>query len=188
LRKSWSKFYRLPNFFFSLENQKIFEYNFNTATHGGHKKHIFFNRVAQLLASKGSKSTFWAISPVFSVAISLNYFLVPPWVISNFCYYWCTVVRWREIYVFFENDLFDPEIGYYTPKISLEKCFSRLSSTQWSIFTIHSGPLGGNSYYSVENFFVSAQNRHILPYSKKSQRPYAMLKAPVPSITVVKQH
>jgi hypothetical protein len=63
------------------------------------------------------------------------------------------VVRWREIYVFFENDLFDPEIGYYTPKISLEKCFSRLSSTQCS------GPLGGNSYYSVEFFFVSAQNR-----------------------------
>jgi hypothetical protein len=55
-----------PKLFFSLENQKIFEYNFNTATHSGHKKHIFFNRVAQLLASKGSKSTFWAISPVFT--------------------------------------------------------------------------------------------------------------------------
>jgi hypothetical protein len=97
------------------------------------------------LPQKGKKSTFWAISPVSSVAISLKKNLVPPWVISNFCYYWCTVVRWREIYLFFENDLFDPGIGYYTPKISLEKCFSRLSSTQWSIFTIHSGPLGGNS-------------------------------------------
>jgi hypothetical protein len=45
----------------------------------------------------------------------------------------------------FENDLFDPGIGYFTPQISLKKCFFRLSRTQWSIFTIHSDPLGGNS-------------------------------------------
>jgi hypothetical protein len=49
---------------------------------------------------KGLKSTFWAIYPVSSVAISLKNNLVSPSLISNFCYYWCTVVRWREMYVF----------------------------------------------------------------------------------------
>jgi hypothetical protein len=48
---------------------------------------LVFNRVAQLLASKGSKNTFSAISPVSSDAILLIFVLVPPWVVSNFCYY-----------------------------------------------------------------------------------------------------
>jgi hypothetical protein len=52
---------------------------------------------------KGLKSTFWAIYPVLSVAISLRKILVSPWLISNFCYFWCTVVRWREMYVFFRK-------------------------------------------------------------------------------------
>jgi hypothetical protein len=57
---------------------------------------------------------------------------------------------------FFENDLFDPGIGYFTPQISLKKCFFRLSRTQWSIFTIHSGPLGGNSQKWVSTVQWSA--------------------------------
>jgi hypothetical protein len=60
----------------------------------------FFDRVSPLLASKGSKSTFWVIYPVLSVAILLKKNLVSPWLISNFFYYRCTVVRWREMYVF----------------------------------------------------------------------------------------
>jgi hypothetical protein len=79
------------------------------------------------------------------------------------------------MYVFFENDLFDPGIGYYTPQISLEKCFFRLSRTQWSVhfhnpqwstgwkqskMGKHSGPLGRNSrkWALCRNLFVSAQN------------------------------
>jgi hypothetical protein len=67
------------------------------------------------------------------------------------------------MYVFFENDLFDPGIGYFTPQISLEKCFFRLSRTQWSIFTIHSGPLGGNSQKwvnTVGRWAETAENGH----------------------------
>jgi hypothetical protein len=86
---------------------------------------------------KGLKSTSWAIYPVLSVAISLKKYLVSPWLISSFFYYGCTVVRWREMYVFFENDLFDPGIGYFTPQISLnktEKSFSNLAASQFCFF------------------------------------------------------
>jgi hypothetical protein len=57
-----------------------------------------------------------------------------------------------------------------------EKCFSHLTRTQWSMFMIQSGPVGGKSQkwastvlqwaetaqngHSVENFFVSAQSRN----------------------------
>jgi hypothetical protein len=71
----------------------------------------------------------------------------------------------------FENDLFDPGIGYYTPKISLEKCISRLLSTQWSIFTIHSGPLGGNSQKwasTVVSWAETAKNGHFFCFCTKS--------------------
>jgi hypothetical protein len=71
--------------------------------------------------------------------------LVSPWLISSF---FITGAQWSgggKCTFFFENDLFDPGIGYYTPQISLKKCFFRLSRTQWSIFAIHSDPLGGNS-------------------------------------------
>jgi hypothetical protein len=62
-----------PNFFFW--RIFFFKYNFNTTTNAGHgrfKNNIFLGRVAYLLTSKGSKSTFWAISPVSSVAILIK--------------------------------------------------------------------------------------------------------------------
>jgi hypothetical protein len=83
----------------------------------------------------------------------------------------CTVVRWQKMLFFSENDLFDPGIGYYTPKISLEKCFSRFSSAQWSIFTIHSGPLGGNSQKwvsTVVRWAETAKNGPFLCFCTKS--------------------
>jgi hypothetical protein len=59
--------------------------------------------------------------------------------------------------------------------MGLEKCFSHITSTQWSMFMIHSGPVGGKSQklastvvrwaetaqngHSVDFFFVSAQSR-----------------------------
>jgi hypothetical protein len=59
--------------------------------------------------------------------------------------------------------------------MGLEKCFSHLTSTQWSMFMIHSGPVGGKNQklastvvrwaetaqngHSVDFFFVSAQSR-----------------------------
>jgi hypothetical protein len=116
---------------------------------------------------KGLKSTFWAIYPVSSVAIWLKKNLVPPWLISNFCYYWCTVVRWREMYVFFENNLFDPGIGYFTPQISLKKCFFCLSRTQWSLFTIHRCPLGGNSQKWVSTVVRWAETAQKLALCRK---------------------
>jgi hypothetical protein len=127
--------YTASQTFFFLWKKKKIKYNFNTATHGGLKKQNIFNRVAQLLASKGSKSTFWAISPVSSVAISLKKKLPPPWVISNVCYYWCTVVRWWEIFLFFSKMTFlTLDLDATPPKISLEKFFFRISSTQCTVY------------------------------------------------------
>jgi hypothetical protein len=83
-----------------------------------------FDRVSPLLALKGSKNTFWAISPVSSVAISLKKFGVSLGHIE----FLLLLVHSGQVagnVCFFENDLFDPGIGYYTLKISLEKCFSR---------------------------------------------------------------
>jgi hypothetical protein len=101
--------------------------------------------VSPLLASKGSKKHLLGHISSFECCNFAKKKLVSPWLISNFCYYWCTVVRWWEMYVFFKNDLFVPGIGYFTPQISLKNCFFRLLRTQWPIFTIHSDPLGGNS-------------------------------------------
>jgi hypothetical protein len=117
----------------------------------------FFDRVSPLLASKGSKKHLLGhISSFECCNFAKKYFGVSLAHIEFF-YYGCTVVRWREMYVFFENDLFDPGIGYYTPQISLKKCFFRLSRTQWSIFTIHSDPLGGNSQKWVSTVVLWAE-------------------------------
>jgi hypothetical protein len=117
----------------------------------------FFDRVSPLLASKGSKKHLLGhISSFECCNFAKKYFGVSLAHIEFF-YYGCTVVRWREMYVFFENYLFDPGIGYYTPQISLKKCFFRLSRTQWSIFTIHSDPLGGNSQKWVSTVVLWAE-------------------------------
>jgi hypothetical protein len=96
-----------------------------------HHKIIFwyfvFDRVSPLLALKGSRKHLLGHISSFECCNLAKKNLVPPWVISNFCYYWCTVVRWREMYVFFENDLFDPGIGYYTPCV---RTFQGLNSVR----------------------------------------------------------
>jgi hypothetical protein len=53
------------------------------------------------------------------------------------------------MYVFFENDLFDPGIGYFSPQISLKKCFFRLSTRE------HSGPF---SQSTVIHWAETAKN------------------------------
>jgi hypothetical protein len=76
-----------------------------------------------------------------------------------------------NVFFSFENDLFDPGIGYYTPQISLEKCFFRLSRTQWSNFggslghieflllLVHSGQVAGNvSFFSKITFLTLELN------------------------------
>jgi hypothetical protein len=56
-------------FFFSRKSF-FFIYNLNTATHSGLKKQIF-DYFFDSFWPQGSKNTFWAISPVSSLAISL---------------------------------------------------------------------------------------------------------------------
>jgi hypothetical protein len=77
----WTLIRSLRNFFFSVGNQKKLFHNFNTATHGGLKNIIFEifywqGATATCLqwVQKAPKNTFWGISPVSSVTISLNFF------------------------------------------------------------------------------------------------------------------
>jgi hypothetical protein len=60
----------------------------------------------------GFKSTFWGISPVSSVTISIIFF-GPLQVIANFFINGAIFFIFRNISFFFENYLFDPKIGFY---------------------------------------------------------------------------
>jgi hypothetical protein len=79
---------------FPTEREWVYNFanneHFNTATHGGLKNiifEIFFWQGATATClqwvQKTPKNTFWGISPVSSVTISLNFFLVTPHVIAN---------------------------------------------------------------------------------------------------------
>jgi hypothetical protein len=71
---------------------------------------LFFDRVSPLLASKGSKKHLLGHISSFECCNFAKKNLVSPWLISNFCYCWCTLVRWREMYVFSKMTFLIPEL------------------------------------------------------------------------------
>jgi hypothetical protein len=93
MTKSLVKMLPAPKVFFSLENQKKIKYNYNTATNGaaGLKNEFSKKKLSTGWLSywpqKGQKSTFWAISPVSNVVISVFFGAILTWVISIFLHY-----------------------------------------------------------------------------------------------------
>jgi hypothetical protein len=147
----WTPIRSLRNFFFLVGNQKKIFYNFNTATYGGLKNIIFEfyfwqGATATCLqwVQKAPKNTFWGISPVSSVIISLIFFGASPHHSE------LILILEKKIYYlkkidFCQNWPLGPPNLILGPKNGSRTIFNQFSSTQWSMFMIHSGPVGGKS-------------------------------------------
>jgi hypothetical protein len=87
----------------------------------------FFDRVAQLLASKGSKKHLLGhISSFECCNFAKKNWCLP----GSYRIFVITGAQWSsggKCTFFFENDLFDPGIGYFTPQISLNKTENHFS-------------------------------------------------------------